>query len=96
MIPRFAINYTAFVGFDAGNDIFYRPNNVTRQTLKQAAMDIDFQDITLQQSCPWVQFHLNSNPSQSENFGPMTQPNPQPNGTPYNQQQTIGTFTETL
>ena len=30
------------------------------------------------------------NPSQSENFGPINQPNPQPNRTPCNQQQTFG------
>jgi len=30
------------------------------------------------------------NPLQSENFGPMNQPKPQPNRTPYNRQQTLG------
>jgi len=36
------------------------------------------------------------NPSQSENFGPTNQPNPQPNRTPYSQQQTFGHNLDTL
>ena len=50
------------------------------------------------ESCPLVQFlqpnpiqsNPSNDPSQSENFGPMTHSNPRPNRTAYNQQPTFG------